>query len=369
MNETIGKLFGQESLPGETLFILYVAATFFIGGLVVILILFASRIVKSYRELRAQELSKKFQRILNSIVVNAVTSENASPDSAFQFHLSQIELLIAGSGFRKQLLINQLIRLKKNLTGASAEALKDIYHRLSLREISLKGLTSFQWFNKARAMRELSEMGIRESAPKIARYLHSRKTALREEAFMSLANLTLDRPMEFLDTYQFAITDWMQLNVYSVLQRTDVRNLPQFSRWFNHTNISVRLFAIRMASQFKQYQAANAFKELLEDTDPHIRYVAVKAMHDLEMDQFTDDVLKLKPQAWANPQLGKIFVQYFGKVSLTPEAANILREFMHHDDYEIRFAAISSLLKNAAQLPVEEKSERIIRHLSEPLLN
>lgn len=370
MNGTTSQLFGQESMSNETLFILYLALTFFVGALIIVIILFASRVFKSYRETRSHAFEKKLQGVLNSIVVNSITNENAIPASAQQFHLSQIELLLMGSGFRRQLLINQLIRLKKNLTGASAELLKEIYDGLKLRDTSLKGLASFRWFNKARAMRELSEMGVRESAPLIKRYLHSRNTALREEAFMSLANLTVDLPLEFLDDYQFAITPWMQLNIYSVLQRTDARKLPQFSRWFWHSNPSVRVFSIRMASQFKQYQAANAFKELLTDPDQQIQRVALKAMADLEMDQFTEDVLRLKSKAWIDLTLAKIFVQYLGKVSLTPEVANVLRQFMNHEDYAVSFEATSSLIKNSTQLTMEdEKSSRMIRHLSEPLLN
>ncbi|HEY0654786.1 MAG TPA: HEAT repeat domain-containing protein [Chryseosolibacter sp.] len=372
MNEAVSNLFGHEALATETLIILYIAFTFFAAGIGVVVILFGSRLVKTYYEGRSQDLSRKLQGVLNSIIVNAAANENAVPDPAFQFHLQQIELLVTGSDYRKQLLINQLIRLKKNLTGASADSLRVIYQKLSLHKVSLKGLKTFRWFNKARAMRELSEMGVRQSAPLMAPYLRSRNSALREEAFISMANLTADQPLEFLDDYKFAITDWMQLNVYNVLQRTDTRDLPDFSRWFMHTNKSVRLFAIRMAAQFRQYQAAGSLRELLSDPDPDVQYQSMKAVADLELDQLVDDVLKLKAIAWKNPELAKIVVKYFGRVVLTPQTENVLREFMSHEDYAVRFEATSSLLRNSSlglsSGDLGEKSQRIIRHLSEPLL-
>ncbi|HEY0743705.1 MAG TPA: HEAT repeat domain-containing protein [Chryseosolibacter sp.] len=364
-----------ESSDRETRLILTLAAIFFGMAVVVVFILLISRVRKNAIAKRTEALTQALQGILNSIIVNASVQESI-PRSAFEFQIQQIRTIVGKSSFAKQLLISQLIRLKKNLTGTSADILRQLYLSLQLQQYSFTQLRSFHWYARARAMRELTEMQIVESAPLIEKALSSRNTILREEAFISLANLRSTKPLSFLDNYHYPVTAWMQLNAYELLQKLDPRQLPDFCQWFDHPNKTVSLFAVRMTAQFKQYSSATRLAALLKDSEADLRYAALKALTDLEVMDYLSDVKTLDKEIWSSPEYAKSYIQYIGHAQHPRQKVDALEKFLRHDDYGVRFAAAESLLNDESTRAqgedllraAGEKGEALMRHLSEPLL-
>src|SRR5688572_23556087 len=235
--------------------IIIAAILFFVIGFAFIITLFVSRIVKSYFQNRERKIKASFQKKLNAIAINETFSTKEVPDSAFEFRMAEIRNILGSSTFAQEILIDQILDLKKNLTGAAVHALTATYFALTLQKQSRKKLNQFAWRNKALGIRELSEMNYQEAIPQISKFIHSSNQTLQEESVMALVRRNTEKSLQFLDFYTGNITLWMQINIHNYLQKSDLRKLPQFHQWFTSKNESVITFSINMAKQFRQSSA------------------------------------------------------------------------------------------------------------------
>ena len=151
---------------------------------------------------------------------------------------------------RRQILIDEIIRLKTDLSGEVLEMLNHLYRNLDLTRDSFSKLKALRWDIKARGFKELSVMEITEAMPKIEKYSIHRNSTLRAEAFLALVKLKKDDPFYFLDSEKIVLTRWDQLNLHAAIHNSGIE-VPEFKRWLNSTNVSVILFSLKMISVFK----------------------------------------------------------------------------------------------------------------------
>jgi hypothetical protein len=362
--------------PGEGSGVLFIAVASLIGSVIVIAILFASRITKSHYEKRTGSLRLQYQKILNKIVVNEQISEKGVSNAAFEFYLAELRSLVGRSGFSRQLLLTQILAARKSLTGKSAAALIKTYYELQLYRQSLQKLKSRRWQRKALAIRELAVTCYRESAPEVARFLYSGSATLREESFMALVRLE-DKPLAFLNGYKGDLSLWMRINIYRYLQNMDHQQLPLFSAYFDHPNLSVRLFSIRMARRFKQTSSLPAIAELLYSDNAKVVGQAISALGEMEAFEYREDIVRLSLHVWNFEGLSKRVVQCLGRIG-EQEDVVLLGKFLDHPCYPVRFEAVGALKKfgihgEAFLQTFSGKDpgniEGILRHFSEPLLS
>lgn len=353
-----------------------IAALFLVTGVLFIVILFASRIIKSRLEQRRNWLRSNFQQVLNKVIVNETFNEKGNTTPAFEFYMAQLRLLIGSSSFAKRILIGQILEIRKSLTGTSAEALVRTYHALHLQTESLNKLKSLQWPTKASGVRELAEMNYHGSVQPIREFLQSGNRVLREESFMALVRLE-NEPLSFLDDFKGELSLWMRINIYRYLSKLDARNLPVFSRWFHHPNIAVRLFSLSMARQFRQTASVSALAEMVYDANPKVVGIAVSALGELEAYQYRDRVAKLATHAWNFEKLSRRVVNCLGKIGDPKIDADLIGEFIQHPCHAIRFEAVRALkqLGQEGERVIDMRIESnthlrgILKHISEPLLS
>jgi hypothetical protein len=369
--------FDRYSLTPTEIFIAYMAIGFFMAGLGLILTLFYSRIKKSNERRRTLKLREQFQKILNAIVVNETFSEKPPPVSAFEYRMAELRFILGRSSFARQTLINQLLEIKKNLTGNSSLALVRTYHQLMLYEHSLANLNSLAWQKKALAIRELAEMGHRPSIDAVAKFLYARQQALREESFMALIRLE-EKPLSFLNQYKRDLSTWMRINIYNYLSKMDPRTLPLFSQWFNHENASVVLFSISMARQFRQSASVPGLVALLYSPNPKVVGLVVSTLGELEAYQCRDEIARLALHAVPFEKLAVRIIRCLGKIGDMTEDVRLVGSFLSHPAYTVRFEAVAALKKLGAAGqeflqtyeagPGTKNIDAILRHFSEPLL-
>jgi hypothetical protein len=378
MSGWIDHLVNEYTLSQTELMILYLNLTLFFGAVSFVLILFGSRVTKSYQERRTIFFKEKFRTILNAIAVHESEIRNRSADPVLAFRWHELKSTVSNSPAAEDLLIHQLLELKKNLTGNSAQILVDTYYGLKLEKASLRKLKSLRWRKKALGIRELAEMGHRESLPFISRHLNSQIRELREEAFMGVARLEKERPLHFLDQYIGEITPWMRLNIYNYLQKLDSRTVPEFARWFDHKSISVQLFSLSMTRQFRQLQSLPKVAGLLHSTEPAVVRLALKIIGELEGFEFREHVIALHDRAWPDARLSRRFVKCLGMIGDPALDSEVIAEFLTHFSYDVRLEAATALLRfgeTGKKVLMEYNIKQgnsldvLITHLSEPLLN
>lgn len=361
----------------DTTFFIVVTLIFLTLSVFIVLMLFITRMVKSSYQRRAAVLRVRCQKILNAIVIHELYSTAQQPVSAFEYRLGELRMLTGNAGFARQVLIDSIMELKKNLSGASARALTATYYELALQRRSLLKLKSFFWKRRAQGIRELSEMGYKESIPEIMKFLNAGEPILRQESFMALVRLEDDRPLFFLDDYRQDLTDWMRINIYYYLTRQDVRKLPVFSRWFNHPNTSVVLFSISMARQFRQTESLPELARLLSSPDAGVVSVAIQTLGELEANQYVSNVVRLTERVWDDEKLSRRLARCLGRIGDAQEGLETVVRFLSHPAYSVHQEAALALRKMGpegvailAQFNAENEGvlTRIIRHIEEPLL-
>lgn len=365
-----------HQLASDVSVFVYFSLLFLTGGVLLILILFTSRITKSRRHRHRSALRAQYQRILNKIIVNETFSEKGTPLPAFEFYMAELRLVTGNSSFARQLLITQLLELKKNLTGNSSQALVKTYYALHLYTQSLHNIRSFAWQKKALAIRELAEMECKESIPVISGFLDTRNRTLREETFMALVRLE-DRPLSFLNHYPLDLSKWMRINIHTYLSKLDHYKLPVFSQWFDHPNLTVRLFCISMARVFRQTASLPGLVDMLYSADPKIVRLSVITLGELEAYQYRREIANLASHVWNFEKLAVSVVRCLGIIGDMETDAERVSTFLSHPMYTVRYEAVSALKKLGAKghahlqaFNRENNSclEPMMQHLSEPLL-
>ncbi len=369
-----------DNLPafaGPTGIVLETGFFFLTGSLVFIAAIFVSRMIKSHYRRREHSLRFRYQKILNKIVVNETCSEVGLPNAAFEYYMAELRLVLGGSNFSRQLLLTQIMEFKKSLTGNSASALVKTYYDLLLFKESFRKVKNRKWQKKALGIRELAEMEYRKSIPSIVRFLYTRNQTLREESIMALVRLE-EKPLSFLNHYKGDLSPWMRINVHRYLRNLDYRNLPSFSKHFNHSNLSVRLFSISMARHFRQSSSLHDLAELLYSDNPKVVGLAIAALGELEAYQYRQTIADLSKHVWRFEKLAIRVLKCLGNIGDKQADLEVVGEFLSHPCYSVRFQAVAALKKfgsaGEAFLQTFNREDHdkpidgILRHFSEPLL-
>ncbi|WP_276373792.1 hypothetical protein [Chryseolinea sp. H1M3-3] len=365
------KLINGEILTSKELTIITIALVFFSAGFAFIVTLFLSRIIKSHLQGQKKKIKSKFQKMLNALVINETFSTTEVPDSAFEFRMGEIRSMLGSSNFARQVLIDQILELKKNLSGSAVHVLTATYFALKLEKQSLRKLRRPAWRKKALGIRELSEMNYKPAIPAISKFINSSNQMLREESVMALVRLNTEQSLKFLDIYSGVITPWMQINIHHYLQKSDLRKLPQFSRWFSSNNVSVVLFSINMAKHFRQSSAIAPLLLLCHHPEKKIAEEAIDALGELEAFEHRENVVKLAPKYWEDAGISVKVLQCLAKIGDPYQDTHILLEFLNHKSYDVRFEAVKTLKKlgvSTQQLSAFPTVKGIVDHTTEPLL-
>jgi hypothetical protein len=73
------------------------------------------------------------------------------------------------------------------------------------------------------------------------------------------------KQLDFLNTLKFELTHWQQTHLFAELQHQSAAALPNFARWRNHPQPSVRAFADKMTEHFG---SSDFFSDESEDAPP-----------------------------------------------------------------------------------------------------
>lgn len=189
----------------------------------------------------------------------------------------------ATTNFNRRILIDEMIDLSINIKGGVADRLRELYYMLSLNEDTMQKVRSRRWHIRIKGFRESSFMNIDEARPFLIKNLDSKNNVVRSEAQLALVRLNEDDPYGFLDYLQRPFTLWEQTIIHETIVYHGL-NIPDFKRWINSPNKTVKIFAIKMILAFKQTEAYEEVKELLYANDEDIRYCSIKTLGKLEMD-------------------------------------------------------------------------------------
>jgi len=291
----IGLFLGQYTAPplGENLWteyhtilgvdfwlinILIGAMTFFIAVMFFLLIaILLNRIRMERRQSIKDELIPKYQNLILLFL-----SHQYPEDKEYMDSMSKLKR----SGFKKQILIDQIVDVAKNLKGLNLEKIRDLYFGLKLHKKTYRKIKWGQWHKKIKGIKELCALSIPDKKDIILKYAHSRNEILRMEAQTALVDLSRfednPAPFKFLDDLSEPLSRWEQIALYQVMLERGI-NPPDFSRWIYSDNYTIILFCLRMIREYKQIEHADLVKDLAWHDNDEVRRLTYEVLGDLHL--------------------------------------------------------------------------------------
>lgn len=254
---------------------------FIVNLIVVIAIVFISRIRKTRKENKIKKTEEDFQMLLAEYLF-----DTSSEKEAFN------SLKNTTGAFKRNILLEELMKLSVDLSGEVLEKLKILYFKMELDKDSMKKLDNRRWFVKVKGCRELTRMKTYHAKSKLEKLLNSKNEILRAEAQMALIELSEDNPYYFLEKLTQKFLPWEQLNVHVMMQRNSYE-IPDFSKWLMVDNETVILFAIEMIRVYRQIMNAPKIMKFFNHPNPSLKEASIIAAGELGYVEVVPEMIKI----------------------------------------------------------------------------
>lgn len=227
------------------LFLIILILLFFSLALFFLVLLIISRIKKTIALKKKDFFEPIAERLVFNVVFENKSFLDLQNDSAFTSNIS--------NKFFRLLLVDSIIKLHRSYTGEYSKKTEVFFIESGLIEDSYKKLNSGKWPDKCEAIRELAEMNIVDSSSLISKNVYSKNLTLRQEAMMAILKLKGVDGLSFLENYKETLSDWIQLNLISILKYNfPITEVPYYNSFIESSNVSVSLFGRRLKAYYEQ---------------------------------------------------------------------------------------------------------------------
>ena len=219
-----------------------VLSLFSITALVLVIVIFVIKTRKKANDLQIARFKSLIYAPLCQLLFEFSLEELIEMDKAkiLQFLPSKyIDQLLF-----KDVLIQEMISLNKNMKGDFKPKIKQIYRKLELDKRTFEKLSSKKWDIKATGISESNELDLFEAQEVIQTFVNSKNFYVRSQAIATLMNLSPDLKFDVLAAQTYPLSKWQQMTYLRIIRyKKSKGNLDVL---FASSNISVRIFAIKV---------------------------------------------------------------------------------------------------------------------------
>ncbi|MFD2162681.1 HEAT repeat domain-containing protein [Paradesertivirga mongoliensis] len=271
---------------------LFIALFCVIGIAEVLIYIFFRRGKEFYKRKRDADLKERIITMLANILV---FNDHDDPKVVVSHFLPRFSRLPLYRKSIRKILVAELSNNHANFSGRSAEVLTELYLQLNLDKRARKNLNSRQWDKQIEAIRELTEMSIKDECDKVLKFTDAKHPQLRIEAQIAFVKLCADNPFRFLDTVKEPILDWHQLILFEVITKAETMARPRFAYWLNSANDSVVSFCLKFVEYYQQFDALPNLIYLLNHYNLKIRGAAIEILGRMEAEMAESHLVAVYP--------------------------------------------------------------------------
>jgi hypothetical protein len=272
------------------------------------------------------------------LIRKAVFYDNEDPDAEVPL-TARAEGLMHNRHFR-QLMTEELMSTKKSLTGMASENLKHLYQQLQLDKYALANLKSPQWYVKAKAIQELTLMGLKDVLPKLYRYTNNRNELVRMEAQSATVQFYGFEGLRFLNVITYPISEWQQIKLLQQLSQAAPMDV-NIDSWLKSGNSSVVVFALKLARSYHWFQWHDTILSCLEHPERDVRLQAIYCLCEIYTDKTAAILISRFWDEEPETQLAIVkTLQSIGSEDDVPFLVDIL----YYNNNEIRICAARAII-------------------------
>ena len=261
------------SFPVHIRVLLAVALIFLLIVFILLGVVLSSRIYKTARVIKKEELQIKYQKIFRELLF-----EERQEVSDIKNYFDATDLK---EQFNRETIMYEIIHLHENFTGETAERLEEIFTSLNFHVDSIQKLKDKRWYVIAKGLRELALMNVKQSLTIVSGFINNKNEILRMEARIAIMKLSDKEPLSFLSMEATYLSAWDTANIYSMLTKMPEKLIPDFSIWLDSKNKSVVLFCIQLIGTYRQQESIHKLLALLKSNDENIRFASIKALRSM----------------------------------------------------------------------------------------
>ena len=251
---------------------------YFIAIVFVILVIYWISIAVSlvYRKRRTARLNK-IETTFADIVSRYLYNDPQNPMTLTDITRSLREVGIKEQNKNNiQFLIRLMIRTQRTIVGRNFDKLQKLYTQIPPYGVSVKKISSWSWYRKARGIRELYEMNQSQYFDEIFKYRNDRNIYVRREAQTALVVFLGWESLRFLPYLKRNMTLWQQIKIVEKLY--DLYPKPEL-KWLHRAYKTEKLFGIkllmRIIRKYELHGEINYIIDHLNHEDYEVRETAI----------------------------------------------------------------------------------------------
>ena len=312
-----------------------------IAGVILFILLYLVR--RGRRTARRLQLRELYSELISELAV----CETEDELYAFMQQPSTKEILyrLLGDGFARKVLITELLKTARSMSGSAASNVCWFYAQADLDKDSLDRLQHGAWHVKARAIQELSGLRQRKQITKIYRLTNHPDELVRNEARTAVVKLTGFEGLRFLDVITYPITAWEQLCLLHELSFHKAESFTQIDRWLNSNNNSVVEFALRLIEVYKLYDLHPQVIRCLSHPSVAVRKKAINALNEIYQ---PDAAAHLINQFHTEEKELQLLILQLFEVHATENELPFLLQCLSHAATEVKAAAAKAVYHTQA---------------------
>ena len=316
---------------------LYLAIIFFTFITLVLVISMALILLRKKNILRKRKLLANY---LEEWVMNVILENNIEANHVFSIP-NYLQFLLQGK-LAKKVLLRELMKAKKSLSGNSGDNLVKIYNQLNLQEISLRRVASKLWHIKVKGIQELAIMNQHSNHEKIFELTNHKDYMVRMEAQTAMVRLQGYKGLQFFDNLSYQLTEWHQLNLLSLLAHLPVTTENGIYNWLNSSNASVVQFSLKLIAEQHAIEYYDEVVKCLSHPNLIVRREAILCLGQMPSNEAA---AKLNRRFFAEPDknIRLCIINEFMKTG-SEKDLQFLQTLQHVKDADIKLAANKTVL-------------------------
>jgi hypothetical protein len=273
-------------------------------------------------------------------IMDIILDGSGGSDQAFEIP-DDVQRLLQKKLARK-VLLRELMKIKKSLSGISADNIEKIYSQLSLQDISQHRLNNKHWHVKAKGIQELATMNQQESAERILQLTNDKDNMVRMEAQTAMVRFQGYKGLQFFDTLTYPLTEWHQVNILHLLASQPLMEDVGIKNWLQSTNASVVQFSLKLISEQHASEFYDEVVKCLQHPDEMVRREAILCMGQIPSSAAASELSAHFKQE-DNKNLRINIINEFIKTGSADDLA-FLQPLQEEEDVDIRLAANRTVL-------------------------
>lgn len=332
--------FFKQDLESKLIF----ASLLFSG--IVIFIYLASVWISNSRKKRERETKKirEQRQEMLSLILFDDNPESESYQTIFElpeFSTSPTARLGKRKKYRyRQIMLNEMLDIKKNLSQASLTPLYDLYNKLELHKDSLRKMKSRKYRKVVLGIREAASMNYKHHYKEIYDFTNHPNEIIRVEAQEAMVRIWQTSGLRFLSNSTYDVSDWEQMSLINLLQLSNSKKPRHLSKWLSSDNYTVVVFALRLSALYNCYELQEKIYNCLHHVHDRVKTEAVnclKTIYDENTELLLTDYFKQ-----VNLNVQRHVMRALASMA-SNESTSFFFQQLRNEDVEIRFSAVKSL--------------------------